>query len=175
MEIYTGRPTEEREPREMRCYELLEGLNIPFERVDHAQADTIEECNEISQVLGVEICKNLFLCNRQKTEFYLVMMPGGKKFETKVLSKALGVARLSFAPQELLPDLLGLTPGSVSLLGLMNDTENKVRLCVDKEVLEKEFIGCHPCKNTSSLKLATEDVKRKLLPAMHHEMTVVDL
>ncbi len=175
MEIYTTRPDDEREPQEKRCYDLLEQLNVPFERVDHDAADTIEECDEVSRVLGIKICKNLFLCNRQKSEFYLVMMPGEKKFETKVLSKQLGVSRLSFAPQEMLPELLGLAPGSVSILGLMNDKENKVRLCIDKEVLEKEFIGCHPCKNTTSLKLATLDIKNKLLPAVHHEMTVVEL
>ncbi|MBE7043203.1 MAG: prolyl-tRNA synthetase associated domain-containing protein [Ruminococcaceae bacterium] len=175
MEIYQTRPTDPREPQEIRCYDLLEQLQIPFERVDHQATDSIEECDWVSKVLGIEICKNLFLCNRQKTEFYLVMMPGKKKFETRVLSKALEVARLSFAPQELLPELLGLHPGSVSILGLMNDKENHVRLIMDRDVITKAYIGCHPCKNTSSLKIATADVMKKLLPAIHHEPTIVDL
>lgn len=175
MTIYQTRPEDHREPAETACYDLLDKLKVPYERADHKEADTIEDCAEISSALGVEICKNLFLCNRQKTQFYLVMMPGDKKFETKTLSKILEVARLSFAPVEMLPELLGLYPGSVSVLGLMNDTENQVRLVIDRDVITKEFVGCHPCKNTSSLKILTKDLLEKILPAVHHAPTIVDL
>lgn len=175
MKIYRERPSDERSVSEMKCYDLLERCEIPFERVDHEPAYTIEDCQEISETLQIEICKNLFLCNRQKTQFYLVMMPGGKKFDTKTFSKILGVSRLSFAPEERLPELLGLYPGSVSILGLMNDTKSLVRLVIDRPVIEQEFIGCHPCANTSSLKIPTKDVLEKILPAIHHEPTVVEL
>lgn len=175
MKIYQTRPTDERSPVETAVYILLEQLNIPFERVDHEVKNTIEECGDVSEALGVEICKNLFLCNRQKTDFYLVMLPGKKKFETKKLSKLLGVSRLSFAPEEFLPQFLGLYPGSVSILGLMNDVQQRVRLVMDCEVAKSSFIGCHPCQNTSSLKIATKDVLEKFLPFVQHFPAILEL
>ena len=119
---YRGRPTEPREEREERCYDLLDRLGIAYFRVDHEHADTIEACREVEALLGCTICKNLFLCNRQQTAFYLLIMPGAKPFKTKYLSAQIGSSRLSFAGAADMERLLGVTPGSVSLLGLMNDT-----------------------------------------------------
>lgn len=172
-----GRPQNEsgRLPKEIRCYDLLDSLGIAYERIDHPAAETMEVCAAIDQALGAMICKNLFLCNRQQTDFYLLMIPGDKVFKTKDLSKQLGVARLSFADADHMAQLLDITPGSVSLLGLMNDKENRVRLLVDEEVLGDAFLGCHPCINTSSLKLRTADAFGPLLTALHHTMTVVKL
>ena len=177
MELFTGRPADcsGRLEKERRAYDLLDELGIPFQRTDHAPADTMEVCNEIDAVLDVLICKNLFLCNRQKTKFYLLMMPGDKPFKTKDLSKQLGVARLSFGSAEDMERLMDLTPGSVTVLGLMNDTEHQVQLVVDRDVLEQQWFGCHPCINTSSLKMKTSDVVEKLLPAMGHELIQVAL
>ncbi|MDY4976598.1 MAG: prolyl-tRNA synthetase associated domain-containing protein [Clostridia bacterium] len=175
MRVYQNRPEDLRSPVEEACYDLLERLHIPFERTDHEAKDTIGQCADVEQALGISICKNLFLCNRQKTQYYLVVLPGEKKFDTKKLSKLLGTARLSFAPQEKLPELLGLQPGSVSILGLMNDKDGQVRLVMDKEVTEQPFFGCHPCRNTTSLKLRTKDVLETILPHLHHEATVLDL
>lgn len=135
----------------------------------------MEDCNEIDRILDVLICKNLFLCNRQKTKFYMLMMPGDKPFKTKELSAQIHSARLSFAPEEYMEEYLDITPGSVSIMGLMNDTDNQVQLLVDEDVLQGEFLGCHPCINTSSLKLRTKDVFEKFLPAVHHEYMVVRL
>ena len=173
--VYTGRPAEKRIPKEERCYELLDSLGIPYTRVDHEHADTIEACHEIEKLLGCEICKNLFLTNRQMTELWLLLMPGEKPFKTKLLSKQIGSARLSFASAEQMLQYLDITPGSVSVLGLMNDSGKKVRLLIDRDLLGQEFIGMHPCINTSSLKLQTQDVLEKLLPAMGHEPTFVEL
>jgi len=173
--VYTGRPAEKRIPKEERCYELLDSLGIPYTRVDHEHADTIEACHEIEKLLGCEICKNLFLTNRQMTELWLLLMPGEKPFKTKLLSKQIGSARLSFASAEQMLQYLDITPGSVSVLGLMNDSGKKVRLLIDRDLLGQEFIGMHPCINTSSLKLRTQDVLEKLLPAMGHEPTFVEL
>ena len=144
--LYTGRPENAagRLEKEIACYDLLDSLGVSYTRVDHDFADTIEACEAVEQVLGEKICKNLFLCNRQKTNFYLLMMPGEKVFKTKDLSKQLGVARLSFASPEDMLRLLNITPGSVSVLGLMNDKENEVQLVIDKPVLEDEKFGCHP-------------------------------
>lgn len=173
--LYSGRPTDDRIPQELAIYDRLEELNIPFVRVDHDRADTIEICEEVEKVLGSKICKNLFLCNRQKTAFYLLTMPGGKPFQTKVLSAQLGTTRLSFAPPELMESMLRCTPGSASVLGLAYDTERRVRLVMDRAVHDAAWFGCHPCKNDASLRLRTEDLLHVFLPHTGHDVTVVDL
>ena len=172
---YRGRPTAPREAREERCYDLLDSLGIEYFRVDHEHADTIEACREVEALLGCTICKNRFLCNRQQTAFYLLIMPGAKPFKTKYLSAQIGSSRLSFAGAADMERLLGVTPGSVSLLGLMNDSGRAVHLLVDRDLTAEPFFGCHPCKNTSSLCLTTEDVRGKLIPALRHDPTYVNL
>mgnify|MGYP000902397770 CR=1 FL=1 len=176
--IYTGRPadTTDRLPKEIRTYDLLDSLGITYARADHDTLPTMEACQEVGNLLGIEICKNLFLRNTQKTAFYLLILPGRKKFKTAALSKQIGSARLSFAEPEFMEQYLNITPGSVSVLGLMNDPENKVRLLIDKDILKNHpYFGCHPCINTSSLKFRTEDLLNKILPAIHHNYTIVDL
>lgn len=177
MQLYNGRPTDlsGRLDKEKRVYDLLDELGIEYARVDHPAAETMEACEEIEKVLGVEICKNLFLCNRQKTDFYLLMMPGSKPFKTKDITKQLGCARLSFAGAEFMQEFLDITPGSVSVMGLMNDKGNKVRLVIDKDILDGEYIGCHPCINTSSLSIKTQDIINKFLPSVTHEPTIVEM
>ena len=177
MELYQGRPEDVngREEREIRVYDLLDKLGIEYLRTDHEHADTMEACNEIDAVLDVLICKNLFLCNRQKTNFYLLMMPGDKPFKTKELSSQIHSARLSFASAEDMEKYLDIHPGAVSVMGLMNDHENKVQLLVDEDVLKGEYLGCHPCVNTSSLKMKTSDVIDRFLPATGHPYRTVVL
>ena len=161
--------------RAMASYALLDSLHIPYQRIEHEKAETMEVCAAVSDTLGVRICKNLFLCNRQQTSFYLLTMPEDKPFHTKDLSHQIGSARLSFAPEEQLWDLLHCTPGSATILGLMNDDENRVQLLIDKETYEAEYFSCHPCLCTSTIKLKTSDVKNMLLPKVHHEPIVVEL
>ncbi len=161
--------------KEGACYDALEALGIDYERVSHQHIGTIEGCAEIAEVLGAEICKNLFLCNAQKTDFYLVIMPGEKPFKTKLLSPQLGCSRLSFASPEFMEELINCTPGSASVLGLIFDKGLKVRLVIDKDLLEREFFGCHPCDNSSSLKIKTEDIINKFLPSTHHTPSFVEL
>ena len=170
MELYRGRPedTEGRLVREVRTYDFLDSLGIEYIRTDHERADNMEACNEIDAVLEVIICKNLFLCNRQKTKFYLLMMPGDKKFKTKELSKQINSARLSFADAEAMLTYLDIEPGAVSIMGLMNDKDHAVQLLINEDVLKDEYLGCHPCVCTSSLKLKTRDVIEKFLPATGH-------
>ena len=175
-EIYTTAPTDSnRLPKEMAVYELLDKLKIPYERIDHDAADTMEACELVDQKLGVTMCKNLFLRNQQKTTFFLLLIPGDKKFMTKDLSKQLGISRLSFAEPEFMEKYLDITPGSVSVLGLMNDKDWYVDLLIDKDVLDAEYIGCHPCINTSSLKIKTSDIIKKFLKHTGHRHTVVKL
>ncbi len=177
MELYTGRPekADGRLPREIRTYDYLDRLGISYFRTDHDRADHMEACNVIDAVLGVIICKNLFLCNRQKTNFYLLMMPGDKKFKTKELSSQIGSARLSFAEPEDMLKYLDIEPGAVSIMGLMNDREHAVQLLIDEDVLRDEYLGCHPCVCTSSLKIRTADVMEKFLPATGHSYKTVHL
>ena len=173
--LYTGRPQDERSENEMRCYELLDSLGIEYRRADHEFAHTIEVCHEVEKVLGAEICKNLLLTNRQMTEVYLLLMPGDKPFKTKILSKQIGTARLSFASEAQMQSLLGVTPGSVTVLGLMNDTDKKVHLLIDSDLTKVEYFGCHPCINSSTLRIRTADVLNSLVPALGHEPAFVEL
>lgn len=175
IKLFSGRPEDTRIEKEERCYALLDELGIEYSRADHDYADTIEACHEVEKVLGCEICKNLLLTNRQMTDVYLLLMPGDKPFKTKLLSKQIGSARLSFASAQQMLDCLDITPGSVSVLGLMNDKEKRVRLLIDRDLLQQEYIGCHPCINSSTLKIKTADILEKLLPAMGHEASFVEL
>lgn len=161
--------------KEMAVYDVLEQLEIPYLRLDHEVTATVEDCHDVDRILGIHICKNLFLCNSQKTDFYLLMMPGDKKFKTKELSAQIQSARLSFAGPEYMEEFLNISPGSVSVMGLMNDTGKRVRLLIDRDVLEDEYVGCHPCVNTSSLKIKTKDILDKFLPYVGHDYTVVEL
>lgn len=177
MKLQNGRPPsdEGRLPREIRVYDALDALGIPYERIDHAPADTMEVCREIDDALGTLICKNLFLCNRQKTKFFLLMMPGDKVFKTKELTPQIGAGRLSFGDPDDLLRMLDILPGAVSVMGLLNDPEGRVTLLVDEDVLAGETLGCHPCVSTSSLKLRTEDVFGKFVPATGHRAETVRL
>jgi len=178
LELVNGRPcsTEGRLEKEIRTYDLLDSLGIEYERVDHEEANTMEACAAIDEVLApAVICKNLFLCNTQKTKFYLLMIKNDKKFKTKEISKQINSARLSFAPLEYMEQYLDITPGSASVMGLMNDKENQVTLLVDEDVLAAEYFGCHPCINTSSLRLKVSDVFGTFLKAVDHDYITVKL
>ncbi|MDE6210263.1 MAG: prolyl-tRNA synthetase associated domain-containing protein [Lachnospiraceae bacterium] len=177
LQLENGRPKDltGRLEREIKTYDFLDKLNIIYKRVDHEETNTMEACREVDELLQATICKNLFLCNTQKTNFYLLMMPGEKKFVTKNLSAQIGSARLSFAGPEHMEEFLDIKPGAVSVMGLMNDKNKRVRLLIDEDVLNGEYIGCHPCVSTSSLKIRTEDMIRKIIPAMEHEATIVNL
>ena len=178
LKLEKGKPTniEGRLEKELRTYDFLDKLGIDYDRVDHEAAETMEACAAIDDALApAVICKNLFLCNTQKTSFYLLMIRNDKKFKTKEISKQINSARLSFASAEDMEKYLDITPGSVSVMGLMNDKDTSVRLLVDKDVIEAEYVGCHPCINTSSLRIKTKDVFDNFVPATNHDYTIVEL
>ena len=177
MKLEHGRPADltGRLPKEIRVYDLLDRLNIRYDRIDHEAAMTMEACAQVDALLGGAICKNLLLCNRQCTDFYLLMMPGDKHFKTKELSAQIGSSRLSFADGNFMEEFLDITPGSLSVLGLMNDTDNRVQLLIDADLLKAQTIGCHPCINTSSLCFSVSDLLNILLPEMHHSYRTVHL
>ena len=172
--LYMGRPSDQRIPQEEAVYDKLEELGIEFARVDHDHADTMEDCLKIESILGAKICKNLFLCNRQQTEFYLLMMPGDKPFKTKFLSAQLGCARLSFADDGHMRDFLQTVPGSVSALELLFDAQHQVQLVIDRDLLADEFISGHPGRSTSTLQLKREDLLR-FVESTGHSPIYVDL
>lgn len=177
MELLNGRPADStgRLEKEIRVYDLLDSLGISYQRVDHEPAMTIEACQDIDKLMGTHMCKNLFLCNRQETDFYLLLMPGDKKFKTKELSSQINTARLSFSNETHMEELLDITPGSVSVMGLMNDKDNKVQLLIDEDLLAHPYLGCHPCINTSSLCIKTDDILNTFLPAVQHQPRYVKL
>lgn len=177
MELYNGRPedTSGRKEKEIKVYDILDSLHIPYTRADHEAVMTMEACEEIDKALGMEICKNLFLCNRKKTSYYLLLMPGNKVLKTKELSQQIPTTRLSFASGEDMETYLNVTPGSATVMGLIFDPENKVQLLVDEDLLKLEEFGCHPCVNTSSIKMKTADVFDKFLKEIHHDYITVKL
>ena len=174
--LYLGRPLKvtDRLEKEIRVYDLLDELGISYQRVDHEALATMDACQEVDRLLEVNMCKNLFLSNEQKTKFYLLLMPGDKKFKTKDLSKQIGSARLSFGSYEDMEKYLDITPGSVSIMGV-NDKDNQVQLLLDEDITKEEYLACHPCINTSSIKIKMEDVLKRFLPAVGHEPIVVNL
>ena len=177
MSVLLGRPenTQDRLEKEIRTYDFLDSIGVTYYRIDHDPANKMEACAEIDKELGATICKNLFLCNRGKTSFYLLMMCADKQFATRDISDQVGSSRLCFGTPEDLERLLDLTPGSVSVMGLINDKENLVKLLIDEDILKGEYFGCHPCVNTASLRIRTEDLLSKILPAMHHTFRTVEL
>lgn len=175
MELKQGKPQEKRIAKEERVYDLLEKLHIDYQRIDHEKADTMEICLEIEKTLKSTICKNLFLVNSNKRQYYLLMLKENKKFKTKMISKQINSSRLSFGSDEKMLEYLDITPGSVSLLGLMNDHDFKVQLLMDKDLLQDEYLGCHPCINTSSLRIKMKDVFEKIIPSLHHEPIFVEV
>lgn len=175
--MYKGRPSdcENRLPKEIAVYDLLDALGMEYERVDHDAADTIEACRAVEEVIGVGVCKNLFVCNRQKTEYYIIMMSGEKPFRTADVSKKLGVSRLSFASSEDMERMLDVTPGSVTVMALKNDKKCAVNLVIDRDIINGEYVRCHPCINTSTLKIKTEDLLRVFLRHTKHTPRIIDI
>lgn len=174
-EIYTTAPTDERVPLEKAVYQVLEKLKIPYERVDHEAAATMEECLDIDKALHVEIRKNIFLCNQKKTSFFLLVMPAAKALDTKALEKKLGISHLSFAPAELMKKYLGTTPGSATIMGLLNDEDDYVQLLLDKEVADEVWFGCNPGVNTSHIKIQTKHLIQTFLPYTRHRAKIIEL
>lgn len=177
MILYEGRPKslEGRQEKEIKVYDLLDSLGISYQRTDHKAVATIEDCQEVDRILGIRICKNLFLCNRQKTAYYLLLIPGDKVLKTKELSKQIPTSRLSFASGEDMEKYLNVSPGSATVMGLIFDLEHKVRLLIDEEILKEEYFGCHPCVNTSSIRFRTKDMIDKVLKAVDHDYITVKL
>ncbi len=174
-EVKTTKPETYKNELHRRVYETLAQLFIPFERVDNDPALTMEDCIAIDERLKVKTVKTLLLCNRQKTMFYLFVTPGDKPFVTKNFSHALGISRVSFAPEESLGTLLGTALGATTVLSLFNDTKNAVRLVIDKAVMDYEYYGCTDSTTTGYMRLKLCDVTEKYIPFTRHEATIIEV
>lgn len=174
---YEGRPStsDGRSATEIRTYDFLDGQGVSYTTITHPAAYTMEDCEAVEKEMGAMIPKNLFLCNRQQTQFYLLVLPGNKVFKTKYLSSQLGCARLSFANEQQMVSLLGIHPGAVSPMGLINDTKKQVLLVIDKDLLTANALGFHPCVNTATIRLKMSDVIEKVALATGHDYRVVEL
>lgn len=154
---------------QQKVMEKLRDLCIPFEAYYHAAAHTMEDCLALPYATpDVTFCKNILLCNRQKTEFFLYITLPDKPFRTADVSKLLGVSRLSFAPNETLPTLLQLESGSLSPLALWFDDDAKIKLVLDNDILSGKRIAFHPCDNTATVIFTQEVFRQQVLPALAH-------
>lgn len=174
-ETYTSHPEKTATEKEMLSYLFLEDNGVDYIRAEHDEAATIELCEQVEKVIDAKICKNLLLCNRQQTDFYMLLIPGDLPFKTKYLSAQINSSRLSFASGEQMEEMLNVTPGSLTVLSLMFDKEKRIRLLIEKSVFDEEFFACHPCVNTATVRFSVNDLKQKVLPALGREYTVVEL
>lgn len=174
-EIYTSAPLEERSSLEMKTYQILDKLNIKYERIDHEAVSSMEECVEVNKKLKVEIRKNIFLCNSKKTTFFLFVLPANKPFDTKKFCQKLGLSHVSFANEEYMEKYLGTKPGSATIMGLLCDEDDYVQVILDKEIIEEEYFGCNPGQNTSHIKIKTEDLLKKFLPYVKHRPKIIEM
>lgn len=153
----------------------LKKLNVNYEIKEHDALISMDTYELIQKDMGVTIPKNLFLNTQNHQNFYLLIMPGDKKFKTKELSSQINSSRLSFGSDEKLEEFLKCYKGSTSALGLLFDKENKVKLLIDEDLLNKEYLGFHPCNNSFTVKIKTSDLIEKYLPNINHDFIKVKL
>lgn len=174
--LYDGRPVGEAcVDMETKAYDFLDRLEIRYKTLKHPAAFTIDECKKIRDEIHAPVFKNLFLTNRQQTKFYLLVMLGEKPFKTKYLSAQIGSARLSFADEAHMQRFLGVTPGSVTPIGIMNDFGKDITVLLDEDLRRHDDFACHPCINTASVVLSLHDLTDRILPATGHTFTWVTL
>lgn len=174
--LYDGRPGDEVcSAAEIPVYDFLDGIGVEYRTLRHPAAFTIEECRKVRDKVNVPVFKNLFLTNKQQTRFYLLLLPGEKVFKTKYLSAQIGSARLSFADEAHMRQYLGVSPGSVTPMGLIHDKGKEVKLLIDRDLEQCEAFACHPCNNTASLILRFKDLLETIIPATGHDITWVSL
>ena len=153
----------------------LKNLGIDFLIKTHEPAETLEKCSEVEKSIDGKICKNLFLQTTSGNVYYLLMMSGEKKFVTKNVSKALGSSRLSFSSGNRMEEMLNTSPGSLSITSLIFDKGKAVSLAIDSDILKEEFICCHPCDCTATLKIKTSDITDILIPSLGITPIIIDI
>ena len=162
-------------PLQRMTYESLADLQIPFERVETDETITMEDCTQINQKLDMEMVKTLFLCNRQKTAFYLFVTTADKPFNSKNYSKELGIPRVSFAPAELMENILGVKIGAATVFGALMDKDGLVQIVFDQDILSEEWYGCSDGTNTGYMKIKTEHIIENFLTYTNHIPTIIQI
>ncbi|MBV7276096.1 prolyl-tRNA synthetase associated domain-containing protein [Clostridium sp. PL3] len=174
-DIYTTAPSEFKTELQEKTYHTLNDLHIPFERVDTDEAITMEDCVQIDKKLDMKMVKTLFLCNRQQTAFYLFITVGDKPFKSKEFSNALGVARVSFAPADLMEKMLGTKIGAATVFSAMLDKDNAVQIVFDKDITHEEWYGCSDGTTTGYMKIKTAQIIHDFLPYVKHMPAIVEV
>lgn len=172
-DIMEKAPDSYKSPLQEMAYESLEKLQISFERVDTDEAISMVDCIEISRKLDMKMVKTLFLCNRQKTKLYLFVTTADKPFKSKDFSSLLGIPRVSFAPEELMENILGVKIGAATIFGVLKDKDNLVQVVFDKDVLLEEWYGCSDGTTTGYMKVKTDQMVNNFLTYTKHIPTVI--
>ncbi len=174
-EITNELPQEFANELEKEVYGKLNELNISFDRVDNDVVESMEECLEIDKKLGTEIRKTIIVCNEKKTQFYLIVLPSEKRFDSKEFRNKMECSRVSFAKVEDMERVLGVLPGSATVMSVIKDNDNIVQVVIDKEVADEEFFGCNTGANTRHIKIKTKDLIDVILPNLNHEPKIIEL
>lgn len=171
--IQTAPPKEFSSELQRKVYENFAALDIPFERVDTDPGITMEDCQHISSKIGVRIVKTVFLCNRQQTEFYLYVTSDDKPFVTREFCGALGIPRVSFAPEDKLWELTGVLAGATTILSAALPSASSVHLVMDRDIASGEWFACTDGTATCFVKFRTDDLLRKYLPSTGHDLQLI--
>ncbi|MBT2259785.1 YbaK/EbsC family protein (plasmid) [Priestia megaterium] len=174
-EVYTMAPKKYSTPLQESTYLALQQLNIPFQRVDTDEAITMDDCTLINNKLNMKMVKTLFLCNRQQTSFYLFITKGDKPFRSKDFSSALNIARVSFAPEELMKEMVGTKIGAATVFSALLDKNNNVQIVFDKDVMSEEWYGCSDGTTTGYMKVKTEQIINDFLPYTNHKVSIIEV
>ena len=172
-DIITTPPPVFESPLQQAVYETFERLGISFARVDTDPGLTMEDCQHIDRKIGVRIVKTLFLCNRQQTAFYLYVTTDDKPFVTKEFCGTLGIPRVSFASAEKLEELTGVKVGATTVLSAILPSARDVHLVMDRSVAESEWFACTDGTPTCFVKIRTQDLLDKFLPASGHDLRLL--
>ncbi len=173
--VFDGAPEDKRGELETKVYAEFKELGIDFKRVDNDEAISMEECVEISNTWGAEIRRTVVVCNRQTTNYYLVVMPADKRFDTKTFAHNMECARVSFASEEDMIKILGVSHGNASVVSILNDKDNMVQVVLDKDVADDEYFACNVGINTTHIMFKTDDLINKFLVKEEHNPKIIEL
>lgn len=160
--------------REKIVYEMFDKLGIVYKKYEHKAVYTIEEAKELNIDMPGRHCKNIFICDRKKRSFFLIILPEDKKLDFRIIENKLSYKGLRFAPEEMLHKYLGVEAGSVTPFGLINDIGKKVEVIVDKDIITADYVSFHPNVNTSTVTIAVEDFN-KFLQWCENKLRYIDL
>ena len=169
--VKQGRPEDfdKRPEKEQRVYEFLDELGIDYLYLDHQEEFSMGDAADADEAIGVVGAKNVFLRDKKRRNYFLILVNGTKRIDLKPISELTGIKKLTFCHEDDLDEVLGLTPGAVTPLGLLNDPEGRVQLIIDESLQDEELFAMHPCVNTVTIRMSNQDFMNTVIPAMGHE------